>query len=140
MAVLVNLVVGLGPNLSTQIFKLGESVWPGYAKDLRTDPVAPDCDLEELKRQIAGCPAEDAVVEPKEDDPFAGEDPFAEEEPAADPFIKVGDSVSQGDTLVIIEAMKVMNPIVAEKSGTVTAILVEDAEPVEFNQPLVTIG
>jgi len=60
-------------------------------------------------------------------------------EPDADPFIKVGDSVSQGDTLLIIEAMKVMNPIVAEKSGTVTALLVEDAEPVEFNQPLATV-
>jgi acetyl-CoA carboxylase biotin carboxyl carrier protein len=60
-------------------------------------------------------------------------------EPGADPFIKVGDSVSQGDTLLIIEAMKVMNPIVATKSGTVTALLVEDAEPVEFNQPLATV-
>lgn len=60
-------------------------------------------------------------------------------EPGAAPFIKVGDSVSQGDTLLIIEAMKVMNPIVAEKSGTVTALLVEDAEPVEFNQPLATV-
>lgn len=60
-------------------------------------------------------------------------------EPGADAFIKVGDTVSQGDTLVIIEAMKVMNPIVAEKSGTVSAILVEDAEPVEFHQPLATI-
>jgi acetyl-CoA carboxylase biotin carboxyl carrier protein len=60
-------------------------------------------------------------------------------EPSADPFIKVGDSVSEGDTLVIIEAMKVMNPIIAPKSGTVTALLVEDAEPVEFNQPLATV-
>ncbi|MEM8695382.1 MAG: acetyl-CoA carboxylase biotin carboxyl carrier protein [Pseudomonadota bacterium] len=60
-------------------------------------------------------------------------------EPGADPFVKVGDTVSQGDTLLIIEAMKVMNPITADKSGTVTALLVEDAEPVEFNQPLLTI-
>ncbi|QLC23441.1 acetyl-CoA carboxylase biotin carboxyl carrier protein [Parasphingopyxis sp. CP4] len=60
-------------------------------------------------------------------------------EPGADQFVSVGDSVSEGDTLLIIEAMKVMNPIIADKSGKVTALLVENAEPVEFNQPLVTI-
>lgn len=60
-------------------------------------------------------------------------------EPGADSFVKVGDSVSEGDTLVIIEAMKVMNQIPAPKSGKVTAILVENGEPVEFEQPLVAI-
>ena len=60
--------------------------------------------------------------------------------PESAPFIKVGDKVSEGDTLCIIEAMKMMNQIEAEHSGTVTAILVEDAEPVEFGQPLVTIS
>lgn len=61
-------------------------------------------------------------------------------EPGADPFVKVGDSVKQGDTLLIVEAMKVMNPIAADKAGTVKAILVENAQPVEFDQPLVVIG
>ena len=61
-------------------------------------------------------------------------------EPGADPFMAVGKRVSEGDTLVIIEAMKVMNPIVAPTSGTVTAILVENAQPVEFDQPLVVIA
>ncbi len=61
-------------------------------------------------------------------------------EPGADNFIKVGDSVAQGDTLLIVEAMKVMNPITADKAGTVKAILVENAQPVEFDQPLVVIG
>lgn len=61
-------------------------------------------------------------------------------EPGAAPFVKVGDTVSQGDTLLIIEAMKVMNPIAADKAGTVKAILVETAQPVEFDQPLVVIG
>ena len=61
-------------------------------------------------------------------------------EPGADNFIKVGDSVKEGDTLLIVEAMKVMNPITADKSGTVSAILVENAQPVEFDQPLVVIG
>ncbi len=61
-------------------------------------------------------------------------------EPDAPDFMKVGDKVSAGDTLLIIEAMKVMNPITADKSGTVTQILVENAQPVEFDQPLVVIG
>ncbi len=61
-------------------------------------------------------------------------------EPGAADFIKIGDSVEAGDTLLIIEAMKVMNPIAADASGTIKAILVEDAQPVEFDQPLVVIG
>lgn len=61
-------------------------------------------------------------------------------EPGAANFVKIGDSVKQGDTLLIIEAMKVMNPITADKAGTVKAILIENAQPVEFDQPLVVIG
>ena len=61
-------------------------------------------------------------------------------EPGAQPFVKVGDTVKQGDTLLIIEAMKVMNPIAADKAGTIKSILVENAQPVEFDQPLVVIG
>ncbi len=61
-------------------------------------------------------------------------------EPGAADFIKLGDTVEAGDTLLIIEAMKVMNPIAADASGTVKAILVENAQPVEFDQPLVVIG
>ncbi len=60
-------------------------------------------------------------------------------EPGAAPFIHVGHQVKQGDTLLIVEAMKVMNQIVAPSGGTVTAILVENGQPVEFDQPLVVI-
>lgn len=60
-------------------------------------------------------------------------------EPGAAPFIQKGASVKAGDTLMIIEAMKVMNPIKAEKGGTVTQILVEDGQPVEFGDVLVVI-
>ena len=60
-------------------------------------------------------------------------------EPGAKPFIAVGQSIKQGDTLMIIEAMKVMNPISSPKGGKVTQILVGDAQPVEFDQPLVVI-
>lgn len=60
-------------------------------------------------------------------------------EPGAMPFIKVGDNVSVGQNLLIIEAMKVMNPIKAPKAGVVKQILVRDAEPIEFETPLLII-
>jgi acetyl-CoA carboxylase biotin carboxyl carrier protein len=61
-------------------------------------------------------------------------------EPGAADFISVGKAVKAGDVLLIVEAMKVMNQITAPKSGTVTAILVDNQQPVEFDQPLVVIG
>jgi acetyl-CoA carboxylase biotin carboxyl carrier protein len=60
-------------------------------------------------------------------------------EPGAKPFVNVGDTVKEGQTLVIIEAMKVMNPIAATRGGTVTRICVDNGQPVEFDQPLVVI-
>jgi len=65
---------------------------------------------------------------------------FLSPEPGAAPCVSPGQAVKQGDTLMIIEAMKVMNPITAPKSGTVTQVLVSDAQPVEFDQPLVVFG
>ncbi|ABD80074.1 acetyl-CoA carboxylase biotin carboxyl carrier protein [Saccharophagus degradans] len=59
--------------------------------------------------------------------------------PGAAPFVTVGQSVKEGDVICIIEAMKMMNQIEADKSGTIEAVLVKDGEPVEFDQPLVTI-
>ena len=61
-------------------------------------------------------------------------------EPGSAAFVSIGQAVKEGDTLVIVEAMKVMNPIVAPASGTVKAILVENAQPVEYDQPLVVIA
>jgi len=60
-------------------------------------------------------------------------------EPGADPFVEVGAAVSEGQTVMIIEAMKTMNHIPSPRSGTVTQILVEDGQPVEFGEPLVVI-
>jgi len=60
-------------------------------------------------------------------------------EPGSKPFATIGDRVAAGDTLVIVEAMKVMNPILAPSAGTVKAVLVENGQPVEFDQPLVVV-
>jgi acetyl-CoA carboxylase biotin carboxyl carrier protein len=60
-------------------------------------------------------------------------------EPGAAPFISVGKSIAAGETLLIVEAMKVMNPIVATKAGKVSQVLVENGQPVEFDQPLVIV-
>ena len=65
---------------------------------------------------------------------------FMSAEPGAAPFIAVGDAVKAGDTLLIVEAMKVMNPITAPEGGVIKKIMVADAQPVEFDQPLVIIG
>jgi acetyl-CoA carboxylase biotin carboxyl carrier protein len=65
---------------------------------------------------------------------------YLQPEPGAPPFVLVGDTVEAGQTLMIIEAMKTMNPIPAPKAGRIVAILVEDGQPVEFGEPLAVIG
>ena len=60
-------------------------------------------------------------------------------EPGAKPFVATGQTVKAGDTLLIVEAMKVMNPILAPSAGTVKQVLVENGQPVEFDQPLVVV-
>lgn len=60
--------------------------------------------------------------------------------PDASDFVKVGDAVKKGDTILLIEAMKTFNPITAEKSGTVTDILVADGQPVEYGEPLFVLS
>ena len=89
----------------------------------------------------ASAPAEAAAAAPVDavKSPMVGTVYLAPEPGAAD-FIAVGKVVKAGDTLVIVEAMKVMNPIVAPKGGTIAAILVENAQPVEYDQPLVVIA
>ena len=91
----------------------------------------------------APAPAPDAAVSPA-NHPGVVKSPmvgtvFLAGEPGARPFVAPGQTVKEGDTLLIIEAMKVMNPIVAPRSGTVSQVLVLDAQPVEYDQPLVII-
>jgi acetyl-CoA carboxylase biotin carboxyl carrier protein len=94
----------------------------------------------------AAAPTAAAPAAPQED---VGGDPvkspmvgtaFMSPEPGAKPFVAVGQAVKAGDTLLIVEAMKVMNPIVAPKAGTVKKINVADGQPVEFDQTLVVLG
>ena len=65
---------------------------------------------------------------------------YLQPQPGTPPFIKVGDTVTAGQTLLLVEAMKTMNPIAAPKAGTILELLVTDAQPVEFGEPLVVIG
>ena len=89
-------------------------------------------------KEDIGEPAEEEVAGTSIKSPMVGT-VFLAGEPGAPPFVSVGTLVSEGDTLLIIEAMKVMNPITAPKGGTVKEVLVQNAQPVEFDQPLVII-
>ncbi|MFA6114463.1 MAG: acetyl-CoA carboxylase biotin carboxyl carrier protein [Sphingomonas sp.] len=82
---------------------------------------------------VAAVPAANAVKSP-----MVGT-AYLSAEPGAAPFVSTGKTVAAGDTLLIVEAMKVMNPILAPSAGIVRAILVESGQPVEFDQPLVVV-
>ena len=93
----------------------------------------------------AAAPATAPAAAPTGDHPGTVKSPmvgtaYLSGEPGAKPFIEVGDAVKTGDTLLIVEAMKVMNPITAPTGGVIKKIMVADAQPVEFDQPLVIIG
>lgn len=64
---------------------------------------------------------------------------YLQPQPDAPPFVKVGDTVTAGQTLLIVEAMKTMNPIPAPRGGKIVEIIVQDAQPVEFGEPLIVI-
>ncbi|WP_423603064.1 acetyl-CoA carboxylase biotin carboxyl carrier protein [Sphingomonas sp. MS122] len=90
----------------------------------------------------AAMPSDPATITPMHENavksPMVGT-AYLAAEPGAKPFIAVGQQVKAGDTLIIVEAMKVMNPIAAPHGGTVKAILIENGQPVEFDQPLVVV-
>jgi acetyl-CoA carboxylase biotin carboxyl carrier protein len=85
-----------------------------------------------------------AVVAPPADHPGTVKSPmvgtaYRRPSPESPPFIEIGSQVKSGDKILLIEAMKTFNDIVAPRAGTVTAILIEDSSPVEYGQPLVVI-
>ena len=92
----------------------------------------------------AAAPAPAAAEAPAGDHPGAVKSPmvgtvYLSGQPGAAPFVQPGAKVNAGDTLLIVEAMKVMNPITAPRAGTVKQVLVQDAQPVEFDQALVIV-
>ncbi|HEX9159475.1 MAG TPA: acetyl-CoA carboxylase biotin carboxyl carrier protein [Rhizomicrobium sp.] len=84
-------------------------------------------------------PAAKRIVDGAVTSPMVGT-AYLAPEPGKPPFVKVGDTVREGDTLLIVEAMKTMNPILAARAGSVTEILVRDAQPVEFGQLLLVLS
>jgi acetyl-CoA carboxylase biotin carboxyl carrier protein len=89
--------------------------------------------------QVAAIPA--AMADPSKNavpSPMVGT-AYLAPSPDAKPFVEIGQTVKEGQTLLIIEAMKTMNQIPSPRGGTVTAILIEDAQPVEYGMPLVVI-
>jgi acetyl-CoA carboxylase biotin carboxyl carrier protein len=83
-------------------------------------------------------PAEPAVHPGTVHSPIVGT-AYRSPEPGAPPFVNVGDVVAEGDTLLIVEAMKTMNQIPAPRAGKVTRILIEDGQPVEYDEPLMIV-
>jgi len=112
---------------------------PAYAPAL---PMAPAAAPVAAAAPAAAAPAAaaPAVVEGTQvKSPMVGT-AYLAPEPGAPGFISIGKAVKAGDTLLIVEAMKVMNPITAPVAGTIKAISIENGQPVEFDQPLVVIG
>ena len=87
----------------------------------------------------AAAPPEEEVAGQTVKSPMVGT-AYLSPEPGAKAFVQVGDTVKAGDTLLIVEAMKVMNPITAPEGGTLKKLMVSDGQPVEFDQPLAIIG
>ena len=99
----------------------GATPQPMMAPPMNAEPAVGDVDGESIRSPMVGtC--------------------YLSPEPGADPFVSVGDAVKAGDTLLIVEAMKVMNPITAPRGGVVKQVLVESGQPVEFDQPLVLLA
>lgn len=110
---------------------VGPSLVQAYAPAPMAPPVvASTSGAEEFEPQRAG----DTVTSP-----MVGT-VYLQPQPGSPPFVRVGDTVSAGQTLMLIEAMKTMNPIPAPRAGTVLELLVGDSQPVEFGEPLAVIG
>lgn len=116
--------------------KLAAAAAPAYVAAAAAPTGAPEV----ASQQSPAAPAPVAAA----DHPGAVKSPmvgtaYLSAEPGAKPFAAVGDKVNAGDTILIVEAMKVMNPITAPRAGTVVQLLVANAQPVEFDQPLAII-
>lgn len=119
---------------------------PAQAAPMQFQMPAQQAPAQPAQPEAAAAPADTGSSEKKESQPDGEtvKSPivgtfYESPSPDSDPFVKVGDTVQKGDTLCIVEAMKIMNEIEAEFSGTVQKLLVEDGQPVEYDQPLFII-
>ena len=112
---------------------------PGYNFVASDAPSAPAAPAAAAAPATPAAPAAADIAGETVKSPMVGT-AFLSPEPGAKPFVEVGEAVKAGDTLLIVEAMKVMNPITAPAGGIVKKILVGDGQPVEFDQPLVVVG
>ena len=109
------------------------------ARNVSIAAAVPSAPLHATASPAAAAPAADIAKHPGVvPSPMVGTAYWASE-PGAKPFVDVGSKVKVGDTLLIIEAMKTMNQIPSPRAGTVTQILIEDGQPVEFGEPLIII-
>ncbi len=121
-----------------RIVKGGGAVVQGYAQPVYAAPpvnapAAPAAAPATVAAPVVEVPAGHAVKSP-----MVGTF-YRSSAPGAKPFVEIGDTIKQGETICIIEAMKILNEIEADKSGTVTQILCENGQAVEYGQPLFTI-
>lgn len=124
-----------------KVKKQGEVQQVSYAQPAAPQPPAQPATPAQPQQQEAAADQSSAEDQPDGDtvtSPIVGTF-YEAPDPDSDPFVKVGDKVSKGDTLCIVEAMKIMNEIEAEFGGTVEKILVNDGQPIEFEQPLFII-
>ncbi|MGH6888704.1 MAG: acetyl-CoA carboxylase biotin carboxyl carrier protein [Rhizomicrobium sp.] len=109
-------------------------VAPHLPTNLPAVPVASESAVALQKPEARSAAREGAVTSP-----MVGT-VYVSPEPGKPPFVKIGDAVRDGDTLLIVEAMKTMNPIMAPRAGIVREICVQDAQPVEFGQALIVLS
>ena len=119
-----------------RIVKGGGAMMQAYTPALQAAPVAPAPAVIEAPAATVAAPA--AVAEHVVKSPMVGTF-YLSASPGAKPFVDVGDSIKAGETICIIEAMKILNEIEADKSGTVSRILCDNGQAVEYGQPLFEI-
>jgi acetyl-CoA carboxylase biotin carboxyl carrier protein len=120
--------------VGTQRIRVGRTSLPTVAQKESAPPPPPPASTP----VIVAVPAEETPRGEAISSPMVGT-AYLSSSPEAAPFIKVGDTVKKGDTLLIVEAMKVMNPIRAPRDGKILEVCVNDATPVEFGEPLIVL-
>ncbi len=130
----LNVRVSRMASVSAQVHVPAAHAIPAHAIPAPAAPAAPAA----RPAEAASAPEDPAAHPGAVTSPMVGT-AYLAPEPGADEFVKVGDQVAEGQTLLIVEAMKTMNQIPAPKAGTVKRILVEDGAPVEFGAPLMIV-